>query len=63
MRDSLFVLGAAAIAVVCCVGVSLLVAAGGVALLGVVGVALPIAVLLGVGGWTAWYLRRRPGPR
>jgi hypothetical protein len=53
-----FVFGAAAVAVVCCFGASLLVAAGGTAALGFAGVALPVAVLLGIGGWTAWYVRR-----
>ena len=56
--DDLFVLGTAVAAAVCCLGVSLLVAAGGTAVLGLAGVALPVAVLLGIGGWTAWYVRR-----
>jgi hypothetical protein len=56
MRDDLFVLGAAAVAVVCCFGVSLLVAAGATTVLGLAGVALPAAALIGIGGWTAWYL-------
>jgi hypothetical protein len=59
MRDSLFVLGTAAVAVVCCLGVSLLAAAGGSAVLGLAGVALPVAALLGAAGWTGWYLVRR----
>jgi hypothetical protein len=62
MRDSLFVLGTAALAVVCCFGISLLAAAGGTAVLGLAGVALPVAALLGIGGWTAWYLMRRARP-
>lgn len=53
-----FVFGAAAVAVVCCFGVSLLVAEGGTAALGLAGVALPAAALIGIGGWTAWYVRR-----
>ena len=57
-RDDLLVLGAAALAVVCCLGLSLLVAAGGSALLGLAGVALPAAALIGAGGWTAWYFVR-----
>ncbi len=57
-----FVFGAAAVAVLCCFGVSLLVAAGGTAVLGLAGVALPAATLIGIGGWTAWYvLRKRQG--
>ncbi len=63
MRDSLFVLGTAAVAVVCCFGVSLLAAAGGTAVLRLVGVALPVAALLGTGGWAAWYLFRRQRTR
>jgi hypothetical protein len=63
MRDSLFVLGTAAVAVVCCFGISLLAAAGGTAVLGFAGIALPVAALLGVGGWTTWYLLRRSRPR
>lgn len=59
MKDGLFVLGTAAAAIACCFGVSLLAAAGTTTLLGVVGVALPIAVLIGVGGWMVWYLMRR----
>ena len=58
MRGDLFVLGTAAAAVVCCLGVSLLVAAGGTAWLGLAGVALPAAALIGLGGWIAWYLLR-----
>ena len=58
MRDDRFVLGTAAAAVVCCLGVSLVVAAGGTALLGLAGVALPAAALLGLGGWAAWHLVR-----
>lgn len=58
MRDSGFVLGTAAIAAVCCLGASLLAAAGGTAVLGLAGVALPAAAVLGIGGWTAWYLVR-----
>ena len=58
MRDDLLVFGTAAAAVVCCLGVSLLVAAGGTALLGLAGVALPAAALVGIGGWTAWHLAR-----
>jgi hypothetical protein len=59
MRGDLFVLATAAVAVVCCLGFSLLVAAGGTALLGLAGVALPVAALLGAAGWTGWYLVRR----
>ena len=55
MRDDLFVLGTVAAAVVCCLGVSLLVAAGGTAWLGLAGLALPAAALIGLGGWAAWY--------
>jgi hypothetical protein len=58
MRDSRFVLGTAALAVVCCFGISLLAAAGGTAVLGLAGLALPAAALLGIGGWVAWYLIR-----
>lgn len=62
MRNDLFVLGAAAVAIVCCLGVSLLAAAGGTALLGLAGVAVPAAALIGIGGWTVWYLVRRSRP-
>ncbi len=55
MRDSLFVLGTAAVAVVCCFGISLLAAAGGTAVLGFAGIALPVAALLGIG----WHFRQR----
>jgi hypothetical protein len=58
MRDNLFVLGTAALAVVCCFGISLLAAAGGTAVLALAGVAVPAAALLGIGGWIAWYLVR-----
>ncbi|NJD29943.1 MAG: hypothetical protein FIA92_16825 [Chloroflexi bacterium] len=54
MKDDLFVFGAAAVGVVCCLGLSLLAAAGSTAALGLAGVALPAAALLGIGGWTAW---------
>lgn len=57
-RDDLFVAGAAAVAVVCCLGVSLLAAAGGTARLGLAEVAVPVAALIGVVGWTGWYLGR-----
>ncbi len=59
MKDSRFLLGTAALAIACCFGVSLLAAASTTTILGVVGVALPIAVLIGVGGWMAWSLIRR----
>lgn len=62
MKDGLFLLGTAAVAIVCCFGVSLLAAAGTTTLLGVVGGALPSAVLIGIGGWMAWYLMRRARP-
>ncbi|MEO6350954.1 MAG: hypothetical protein ABIP53_09920 [Candidatus Limnocylindrales bacterium] len=62
MRDGLFVLGTAVAAVVCCFGVSLLVAAGGASVLGLAGVALPVAALIGIGGWAAWHrVRGRKG--
>ncbi len=63
MKDGPFVLGTAAVAIVCCFGVSLLAAAGTTTILGVIGVALPNAVLIGIGGWMAWYLLRRASPR
>ena len=56
MRSDLLVLGAAAAAMVCCLGVLIVVAAGGSAILGLAGVALPAAAVIGIGGWTAWYL-------
>lgn len=62
MKDGLLVLGAAALAIACCFGVALLAAAGTTTILGVVGVALPIAVLIGIGSWMAWHLMRRAGP-
>ena len=58
MTSGLFVLGTAAAAVVCCFGVSLLVAAGATTVFGLAEVALPAAALIGIGGWTAWYLLR-----
>ena len=58
MRDSLFVLGTAAVTVVCCFGISLVAAAGGTAVLGLAGFALPTAALLGIVGWIAWYVIR-----
>lgn len=58
MKDSLLVLGTAAVAVACCVGVSVLAAAGGTAVLGLAGLAVPAAALLGVGGWIVWSLIR-----
>ncbi len=57
--DGPVVLVAAVVAVVCCFGVSLLVAAGGTAVLGLAGVALPAAALIGIGGWAAWYVLRK----
>jgi len=63
MRDDLFALGMAAAAVVCCLGVSLLVATGGTALLGLAGVALPLAGLIGVGGWAAWHAAHKEPSR
>ena len=63
MRGDLYMLGTAAAAVVCCLGLSLLVAVGGTALLGFAGVAVPAAALIGIGGWTAWYLGRRSQSR
>ncbi len=62
MKDRWLVLGTAALASACCFGVSLLAAAGTTTMLGVVGVAVPIAVLIGIGGWMAWYLLRRASP-
>ena len=59
MRDNVLVLGTALIAIACCLGISLLAAAGGTAVLGLAGVALPAAALIGVGSWIAWYLARR----
>ena len=58
MRGDLFVLGTAA-AVVCCLGFSLLVAAGATTVLGLAGVAVPAAALIAIDGWTAWYLLRQ----
>lgn len=56
--DGLVVLGTAALAVVCCLGVSLLVAVGGAGLLAIAGVALPTAALIAFGAWTAWHPTR-----
>jgi hypothetical protein len=58
-RGDLVVLATAATAVVCCLGLSLLAAAGGTALLGLAGVALPAAAVIGIAGWAAWYLAHR----
>ena len=56
--DNRFVFAAAAVAVVCCFGVSLVAAASGTALLSLAGLALPAAALLGIVGWIAWYVIR-----
>lgn len=58
MGVGLFMLGTAVAAVACCFGVSLLVAVGGAGLLGLAGVALPAAAVIGMGGWAAWQLAR-----
>jgi hypothetical protein len=63
MRDGAFVLVTAAVAVACCLGVSLPAAAGATALLGLAGVALPAAALVGIGGWAVWHRARRPRRR
>lgn len=63
MRDSLLVLGTAAVAVACCLGLSLAAAAGAATLLGLVGVALPVAALAAIGGWLIWHRWRRSGQR
>lgn len=62
MKTALATLATAAAIVVCCFGLSLLAAAGTTALLGVIGVALPLAVLLGAGVWGAWAVGRRTRP-
>ena len=59
MKDGRFALGAAVLAIACCFGLSRLAGVGTATILGVVGVAFPIAVLFGIGGWLAWYLARR----
>ena len=61
MRVDSSVVGAAAVAVVCCLGVSLLVAVGATTLLGLAGLAIPAAVRLGIAAWVAWYVLRRSG--
>ena len=58
LRGDLLALGTAAIAVICCLGVSVVVAAGSTAVLGLAGPLLPAVALIGVVGWTAWYLVR-----
>jgi hypothetical protein len=64
MRGGLLVLGTAAAAVACCVGISLVTAAGGTALLALAGTAVPVAALIGIGGWITWRLvRSRQGAR
>lgn len=57
-RPGLFVLGTAVVAIACCLGVSFLAAIGGAGLLGLAGVALPAAALIGIGGWAASKLLR-----
>ena len=59
MSDEVLVLGTAAVALVCCFVVSLLAATGATALLGLAGLALPAAMLIGVAGWIGWYVARR----
>jgi hypothetical protein len=59
MRDGVVVLAMAAAALVCCFAVSLAVAAGGTAALSLVGVGLPAAALIGIGGWTVWYVAHK----
>ncbi|MBI3750020.1 MAG: hypothetical protein HY262_14425 [Chloroflexi bacterium] len=56
--SGLVVLGTAALAVACCLGVSLLAAVGGAGLLALAGVALPTAALIAIGAWTAWHVTR-----
>lgn len=56
--DGLVVLGTVALAVACCLGVSLLAAVGGAGLLALAGVALPTAALIAIGAWAAWHLTR-----
>lgn len=56
--NGLLVLSTAVVAVICCFGVSLFAAAGGTALLGLAGVALPAAALIGIGAWTVWHVIR-----
>lgn len=41
-----------------CFGISLAVAAGATTLLSLVGLALSLAALIGIGGWAIWYRRR-----
>lgn len=57
--NGLFALGAAIVAVACCFGVSLLAVAGGAGLLAIAGAALPVAALIAIAGWAAWYLAHR----
>jgi hypothetical protein len=57
-RDGLFVLGMGLVAVVCCFGISLAVAVGATTLLILAGLALPLAALIGISGWTIWYRSR-----
>ncbi len=55
-------LAMAAVPLVCCLGLSLLAAAGTTALLGFIGVALPVALLIGAAISGAWAVRRRIRP-
>jgi len=63
MKDDLLLIGAAAVAATCCIGLSLAAAAGTMTLFAFVGVALPFAVVIAVGGWAIWYRARRAGRR
>lgn len=63
MKDDLLLIGGTAVAATCCLGLSLAVAAGTITFLALVGVALPSAVLIVVGGWAIWYRAKRAGRR
>ncbi len=63
MKDDVFLIGAAAVAATCCIGLSLAAAAGTLTVLALVGVALPSAVLIALGGWAIWYRATRAGRR
>lgn len=59
MKTTAGALAPIAAALLCCFGVSFLAAAGATTLLGLVGVALPAAILVGAALWGAWLVAKR----
>jgi len=63
MKHDLLLTGAAAVAATSCIGLSLAAAAGTMTLFALVGVALPSAALIAMGGWAIWDRATRAGRR